>query len=65
MTLETLAYQMTKDADTVLVLVNRSDSAQSIAGIPGSSFTDLLNGGTHTGPSVMVPARSSLILTPK
>jgi hypothetical protein len=63
-TAETLAYQMTRDADTVLVLINRSDNAQSVANIPASSFTDLLEGGTHTGPSVMVPPRSALILTP-
>jgi len=63
-TAETLAYQMTRDADTVLVLINRSDNAQSVANIPASAFTDLLEGGTHTGPSVMVPPRSALILTP-
>jgi glycosidase len=64
-TADTLAYQMTRDADTVLVLINRSDNPQAVANVPDGSFTDLLSGGTFTGSSVMVPARSSLILTAK
>jgi hypothetical protein len=63
-TADTLAYEMTRDADKVIVVINRSDSSQSVGNLPASSFTDLLKGGTFTGPSVMVPARSSLILTP-
>ena len=47
----------------VFVAVNRGDSAQSVGNLPGGSLTDLLNGGTVSGPSVMVPARSARILT--
>jgi glycosidase len=63
-TADTLAYEMTRDADKVIVVINRSDSSQSVGNLPASAFTDLLEGGTWSGPSVMVPARSSLILTP-
>ena len=61
---DTYAYRMSKDADTVFVAVNRSDAQQSVDGLPSGSLTDLLNGGSVSGPSVTVPARSARILTP-
>jgi glycosidase len=60
---ETWAYKMASGTDTVYVAVNRSDSAQSIDKLPGGALTDLLGGGSVTGPTIMVPARSSMILT--
>lgn len=61
---DTYAYRMTQNADTVIVVVNRSDSQQAVGGLPAGALTDLLNGGTVSGPTVTVPARSARILTP-
>lgn len=59
---DTMAYQMSGDGDTVYVLLNRSDSAKSVGGLPGGAFTDALSGAGVQGPSVMVPARGSMVL---
>ncbi|MEZ4299722.1 MAG: alpha-amylase family glycosyl hydrolase [Polyangiaceae bacterium] len=59
---DTLAYKMSTGADTVYVVVNRGDSQQSVGGLPGGQMTNLLNDQMVSGPSVNVPARSSMIL---
>jgi glycosidase len=55
------AYQMTSGSDKVVVVLNRSDATQTI-NLQGSSYADLLNGGTVTASSVSMPPRSSRIL---
>ena len=64
-TADTLAYKMQHNADTVYVLINRSDGAQSVGGVPNGSYDDLLTATQVSGPSVSVPARSSRILVAK
>jgi glycosidase len=61
---DTLAYRLQDGSDVVVTLVNRSDSTQSVQGVPGGSFVDELDGSTHQGPSVSVPARSVRVLVP-
>ena len=60
---ETWAYKMQSGTDVVYVAVNRSDAAQPIDKLPGGVLTDLLGGGMVTGPTLMVPARSSMVMT--
>jgi glycosidase len=60
---DTWAYKMVSGTNTVYVAVNRSDSAQQVSGLPGGQLTDLLNGGSASGPSVTIPARGAMILT--
>jgi glycosidase len=62
-TAETLVYRMTLGADVVWVAINRADGAQSVSGLPSGTLHDLLGGGTVSGPSFSLPARSSMILT--
>lgn len=62
---DTLAYKMSYNADTVYVAINRSDSPKSVGGLPSGNFGDELSGGSFAGPSVTVPARSSLVLLAK
>jgi glycosidase len=59
---ETLAYRMVEGGDEVFVLINRGDSAQSLDGLPSASLTDLLDGSSHSGPSITVAPRSGRIL---
>jgi glycosidase len=59
---DTLAYKMSDGTDTVFVVVNRGDSQQSVGGLPSGAMTDLMTNASVTGPSVNVPARSTLIL---
>jgi len=61
---DTWAYEMTADTDTVYVAVNRSDAAQQVGNLPGGMLNDELNGGTASGPTITVPPRSAMILTP-
>lgn len=58
------AYEMVSGSDTVYVAINRSDATQQVSGLPAGSLTDQLGGGTVAGPNVMVPARTSMVLTP-
>lgn len=55
------AYSMTAGSDKVVVVLNRSDSSQTIS-LPGTSYTDLLTGSTVSASSVSVGPRSSLVL---
>jgi len=61
---DTIAYKMQYNADVVYVVINRADSAQSVGNLPSGSLKDELGGGSVTGPSVSVPARSSMVLVP-
>jgi glycosidase len=61
---DVIVYQATQGADTVYVAVNRGDSAQQAQSLPAMQLKDELNGGMVTGPSVSIPPRSALILTP-
>ncbi len=62
-TTETMAFRMQEGSDVVIVAVNRGDNAASVGGLDAGSYTDALSGAAHSGPTVQVPARSSLVLT--
>jgi len=57
-------YKMSDGADTVYVMLNRSDTAKPLAvgSLPFATLTDAMTGETVTGPNVIVPARSARIL---
>jgi len=59
---DTMAFEMSGGGESVFVVLNRSDSAKSVGGLPGGSYTDELSGDQVDGPSVMVPARGSRVL---
>jgi glycosidase len=61
---DTFVYSMTSGAETVYVALNRSDSDRSAGGLPAGSYQDLLTGQTVAGPSVDLPARTSMVLVP-
>ncbi|MFO0586774.1 MAG: alpha-amylase family glycosyl hydrolase [Polyangiaceae bacterium] len=63
-TSDTLAYKMVDATETVYVVINRGDSQQSVGGLPSGQMNELMSGTTMSGPSVNVPPRSALILTP-
>ena len=60
---DTWAYKMVEGSDTVYVVVNRSDSAKMVGGLPGGNFTDGITGETVAGPTVMIPARGVRVMT--
>jgi len=61
-TSDTLAYAMSGGGEVVYVAINRSDSAQQVSGLPSGQLTDLLTSSAVSGPTLNVPARSSMIL---
>jgi glycosidase len=61
---ETLAYRMQTAGDEVVVAINRGDGSTSVGNIPSGSWLDALDGSSHGGGSVTVPARSARILVP-
>jgi len=61
---DTWAYKMSDGADSLYVILNRSDDTKTASGLPVSSFRDELLGGTVSGPDVSVPPRSARILLP-
>jgi glycosidase len=61
-TADTLAYRMQDPTETVYVLLNRSDSTQTVSGLPSQAFLDEVSGQNVSGPSIQVPARSARIL---
>jgi glycosidase len=63
-TADTLAYKMEDGGDVVFVAVNRSDAAQQVSNLPGGPLNDLLGGASVAGPTLDVPARSSMVLVP-
>ena len=62
-TADTLCYRMTTAGDEVFVAINRSDASAQVGGLPAAALTDAIDGSSHNGPSVTVPARSARILT--
>jgi glycosidase len=60
---DTWAYRMVDGADTVYVLLNRSDGAKMVGGLPAGTYTDQLTSEMVSGPTANVPARSARILT--
>ncbi len=63
-TTDVLVYQMADGSDTVDVAINRSDSQQSASGLPNGPLTDQLTGNQVTGPTIQLPPRSAMVLTP-
>jgi glycosidase len=61
---DTWVYQMVDGTDRVYVAINRSDSDKTVTGLPSGALTDQLAGTKVTGPSISVPARTALVLTP-
>ena len=59
----TLVYSMSDGAETLYVAINRGDSDETVSGLPAQSMQDLLNQSSVSGPSVLVPARSTRVLT--
>jgi len=58
------AYQMSAGSDTLVIVLNRSDSEQTIKLTAGaaSSYKDQLSGATFSPDAVKIPARSALVL---
>ncbi|HUS67427.1 MAG TPA: DUF3459 domain-containing protein, partial [Kofleriaceae bacterium] len=59
---DTWAYQQLDGADRVYVLVNRSDTTQSVTGLPTQTLKDEISGEMVTGPAVSMPPRSVRVL---
>ena len=64
LTTDTWAYQMNAGTDNVYVAINRSDTQQQVTGLPSGALTDQLSGSSVTGPSISIPPRTSMVLTP-
>jgi glycosidase len=62
---DTLVYEMAYGADHVYVAINRADGNRSAGGLPAGSYQDLLGGQIVAGPSIDVPARTSMVLIPQ
>jgi glycosidase len=56
------AYLMSQGTDQLVVVLNRSDSEQTIQLAGYATMQDLLSGATVNAASLKVPARSSLVL---
>ncbi|UQA61130.1 alpha-amylase family glycosyl hydrolase [Polyangium aurulentum] len=63
-TADTMAYQMSGEGETVYVAINRGDGQGSVSGLPSGALKDLVSGATVNGPTVNLPARTSMILVP-
>ena len=63
-TAEVVTYEMRAPGDTVIVVLNRSDTAQAAVGVPAGSYDELVTQQAVSAP-LSVPARSALILTPR
>jgi len=61
---DTIVYKMQDGADVVYVAVNRADGAQTVNNLPGGTLTDEVDGSTHQGPSLSIPARTARVLVP-
>jgi glycosidase len=55
------AYSRVTSGDTVYVAVNRGDTDQNINSLPAGSYSELVTGGTATGPQATIPARQTRI----
>jgi glycosidase len=62
---DTLVYEMAYGAERVFVAINRADGNRSAGGLPAGSYQDLLGGQIVAGPSVDLPARTSMVLIPQ
>jgi glycosidase len=62
---DTFVYEMAYGAERVYVAINRADGNRNAGGLPAGSYQDLLGGGIVAGPSVDLPARSSMVLIPQ
>lgn len=58
---EVYAYRMSEGSDQLVIVVNRSDTEQTIQ-LPASSYQDLLRGQTLKGPSYKLSPRASYVL---
>ena len=58
-------YQMTTDGDTVVVAINRADTAASVGGLPTGTWQDLMGGADVVAPNVGIPARGVRVLVKK
>jgi glycosidase len=61
---DTFAYRMQDGADVVIVAINRGNAQANVGGIPDGTYVDGLDGSSHQGGSVTVPARSARVLSP-
>ena len=59
---DTFVYSMSDGTETIYIAINRGDVDQTVSGLPSQSWADLLNQSSVSGPSVLVPARSSRVL---
>lgn len=62
---DTFVYEMSFGADSVYVAINRADAQRSAGGLPGGNYQDLLTGQNVAGPSMDLPARTSMVLLPQ
>jgi hypothetical protein len=58
----TFVYSMSDGTETLYIAINRGDSDETVSGLPAQSMQDLLNQSSVSGPSVLIPARSSRVL---
>jgi glycosidase len=61
-TADTLAYKMTLGSEVVYVAINRGDIAQQVSGLPSGSLNELIGETSVSGPTVTIPARSSMVV---
>jgi hypothetical protein len=61
---DTWAFKMADGTETVYVVVNRSDGAKTVGGLPAGMLRDELSTDMVAGPNVTVPARGARILVP-
>ncbi|MFO0632257.1 MAG: alpha-amylase family glycosyl hydrolase [Nannocystaceae bacterium] len=59
---DTFAYHVSYGGDELWVLVNRSDVAHSIGGVPAEMLVDEITDESLMGPSIDVPPRSTRVL---
>jgi glycosidase len=61
---DTLVYKMQDGTDVVYVAINRSDSQQTVNGLPAGALTDEIDSSSHQGPSLAIPPRTARVLVP-
>lgn len=59
----TFVYSMSDGTETLYIAINRGDSDETVSGLPAQSMQDLLTQASVSGPSVLVPARSTRVLS--
>ncbi|MEM6991245.1 MAG: alpha-amylase family glycosyl hydrolase [Myxococcota bacterium] len=62
---DVIAYRVEAPGDVVVVAINRADSESAVDGIPKGTWRDVLSDASFSGPDVMVPARTALVLVPE